>query len=129
MILVALSVELTDISFDCSFFLNRFPVCCMLDLGTPCLVVAVHPCMEWIAILKNICGIENTFKTPVGRNTFYLLSINNVNLSERIASIVSMSTDHGKSSNISKLKKYDCKKYDQVGLNCLKDEILNDMKH
>ena len=37
----------------CSFFLNRFPVCfVILFLGTPCLVVAAQPCMEWIAIKK-----------------------------------------------------------------------------
>ena len=38
------------------FFLNRFPVCLnlflFLFLVTPCLVVAVQPCMEWIPIKK-----------------------------------------------------------------------------
>ena len=37
-------------------FLNRFPVCfnffVLLFLLTPCLVVAIQPCMEWIPILK-----------------------------------------------------------------------------
>ena len=37
-----------NISFNCSFFLNRFPVCFFVlpFLVTPCLVVAVQPCME-----------------------------------------------------------------------------------
>ena len=39
-------------SFNCRIFLNRFPVCSnlfmLLFLATPCLVVAVQPCMEWI---------------------------------------------------------------------------------
>ena len=38
--------------FNCRFFLNGFPVCCNLFLVTPCLVVAVQPCMEWIPIKK-----------------------------------------------------------------------------
>ena len=44
-------------SFICSFFLNRYPVCFNLFvlpfLVTPCLVMAVQPCMEWIPIKKN----------------------------------------------------------------------------
>ena len=39
-------------SFNCRFFLNRFPVFfnyfVLLFLVTPCLIVAVQPCMEWI---------------------------------------------------------------------------------
>ena len=42
---------------DCRFFLDRFPVCLnifvFLFLVTPCLVVAVQPCIEWIPIKKN----------------------------------------------------------------------------
>ena len=38
------------------FFLNRFPIGCnpvvLLFLVTPCLVLAVEPCMEWITIKK-----------------------------------------------------------------------------
>ena len=38
------------------FFLNRYPVCFNLFvltfLVTPCLLVAVRPCMEWISIRK-----------------------------------------------------------------------------
>ena len=41
---------------NCRFFLRRFPVCfsllVLLFLVTPCLVVAVQPCMEWIPIRK-----------------------------------------------------------------------------
>ena len=44
---MALSLELTD---NCRFFLKRFPVCfnpfVLLFLVSPCLVVAVQPCME-----------------------------------------------------------------------------------
>ena len=40
--------------FNCRFFLNIFSVCwnlfCASFLVTPCLVVAVQPCMEWISI-------------------------------------------------------------------------------
>ena len=43
-------------------FLNRFPVCfnlfALLFLVTPCLVVAVQSCMQWIPILKR------TFQKP-----------------------------------------------------------------
>ena len=43
-------------SFNCRFFLKRFPVCfnlfVLLFLVTPCLVVAVQPSMEWIPIKK-----------------------------------------------------------------------------
>ena len=43
-------------SFKCRFFLNRFPACFNLFvlpfLVTPCLVVAVQPCMERIPIKK-----------------------------------------------------------------------------
>ena len=43
-------------SFNCRFFLNRFPACFNLFvlpfLVTPCLVVAVQPCMERIPIKK-----------------------------------------------------------------------------
>ena len=43
-----------QISFNCRFFLNRFPLCFNLFviffLVTPCLIVAVQPCMEWIPI-------------------------------------------------------------------------------
>ena len=39
-----------NISFNCRFLLNRFPACfnlfVLLFLVTPCLVVAVQPCME-----------------------------------------------------------------------------------
>ena len=39
-----------NISFNCRFFLNKFPLCfnlfVLLFLVTPCLVVAVQPCME-----------------------------------------------------------------------------------
>ena len=49
MILVALSLELTDI-FNCRFFLIRFLVCfnlfVLLFLVIPCLVVTVRPCMK-----------------------------------------------------------------------------------
>ena len=42
------NLELT--SFNCRFFLNRFPLCSnlfvYLFLVTPCLVVASQPCME-----------------------------------------------------------------------------------
>ena len=42
-------------SFNCRFFLNRFPVCLnlfvFLVLVTPCLV-AVQSCMEWIPIKR-----------------------------------------------------------------------------
>ena len=55
MTLVALHLELTD-TFNCRFFLNRFPICCnpfvLLFLVTPCPVVAVQLCMEWITIKK-----------------------------------------------------------------------------
>ena len=41
---------------NCRFFLKRFPVCfnlfVLLFLATPCLVVCVQPCMEWILIKK-----------------------------------------------------------------------------
>ena len=43
-------------------FLNRFPVCCNLFLllffVTPCLVVAVQPCMEWVPIKKMLKFIK-----------------------------------------------------------------------
>ena len=59
MILVALSLELTDIlTENCKFSRNRFPVWynlyVLLFLLTPCLVVAVQPYMEWIPIKKKI---------------------------------------------------------------------------
>ena len=42
--------------FNWTFFLNRFPICynlvVLLFLVTPCLLVAVQPCMEWIIIKK-----------------------------------------------------------------------------
>ena len=41
---------LTHQTFNCRFFLIRFPVCfnlfVLLFLDTPCLIVAVQPCME-----------------------------------------------------------------------------------
>ena len=44
-------------------FLNRFPVCfnlfVLLFLETPCLVVAVQPCMEWTSIKK-----KRSFRRP-----------------------------------------------------------------
>ena len=43
--------------------------------------------------------------------------------------IVSVSSDHDKSSNIWKLEKCDRKNYVQVGANHLEEEILNDLKH
>ena len=57
--------------FNCRFFLNRFPVChnlfLLLFLVTPCLVVAVQPCMEsiptknviiWLTLLRFVqCSI------------------------------------------------------------------------
>ena len=46
-----------------TFFLNGFPVCrnlfVLLFLVTSCLVVAVQPYMEWIAIKKNSQGIAS----------------------------------------------------------------------
>ena len=66
MILVALSPELT---LHCRFFLHRFSVACNLFCAffivvvvTPCLVVTVQPCMEWIPIkikLKDGWSAEN----------------------------------------------------------------------
>ena len=46
-----LTYDLSGFSgFNCRFFLNRFPVCSdlsmLLFLVTPCLIVAVQPCME-----------------------------------------------------------------------------------
>ena len=43
---LTLSLEL---SFNCRFFLSRFPVCISVILFpvTPCLIVVVQPCMEW----------------------------------------------------------------------------------
>ena len=79
MILVTLSLELTA-SFNCTFFLNWFPVSANLFvLVTSCLVVAVQPCMEWILNLKKkkrlsckniklaseITSIYLWFKTPL----------------------------------------------------------------
>ena len=52
---MALSLELTN-TYNCRFFVKRFPVCfnifVLLFLVTPCLVMAVQPCMERIAIKK-----------------------------------------------------------------------------
>ena len=46
---------------NCRFFLNRFPVCfnlfVLLFLVSPCLVVAVQPCIVWIPIKKKILSI------------------------------------------------------------------------
>ena len=43
-------------TFNCGFFLTRFPACCilfvLLFLVTPSLVVAVQPCIGWIPIKK-----------------------------------------------------------------------------
>ena len=43
---------LTRASFNCRFYLNRFPVYfnlfVLLSLVTPCFVVAVQSCMQWI---------------------------------------------------------------------------------
>ena len=73
MILVALSVEL---SFNCGFFLNTFPVCfnffVLLFLVTPCLVVAVQPSMARILIKKKKKKILTVVKSwdpfsPKGR--------------------------------------------------------------
>ena len=59
MIFVALSLEVTDI-FNCRFFLNRFPACfnlsVLLFVVTPCFVVQLQPCMEWIPIKKKSIG-------------------------------------------------------------------------
>ena len=56
-------------SFNYMFFLNRFRVCCylflLLFLVTPCLALAVEPCMEWIPIEKKECFsiTNNGFKS------------------------------------------------------------------
>ena len=46
------SLKLRDTFYICSFFLNSFPVAFNLLVFlfpvTPCLIVAVQPCMEWI---------------------------------------------------------------------------------
>ena len=50
---------------NCRFFLWRFPLCfnlfVLLFLVTPCLVVAVQPCMEWIPIKKKKGGMKLIF--------------------------------------------------------------------
>ena len=54
--------------FNCRFFLNIFPICCnlfvLLFLVTPCLIVAVQPCMEWITIKKS--GVHIISSASVG---------------------------------------------------------------
>ena len=51
----SLPIECFPLTYDlnCRFFLKRFPVCfnlfVLLFLVTPCLVVAVQLCMEWIS--------------------------------------------------------------------------------
>ena len=48
--------SMTDQKANCRIFLSRFPVCfifyVLLFLVTPCLLVAVQPCMDWISIKK-----------------------------------------------------------------------------
>ena len=77
MILVALSPELT---LHCRFFLHRFSVACNLFCAffivavvTPCLVVTVQPCMEWIPIKKKVkrwveCRKSDTISNLWGAN-------------------------------------------------------------
>ena len=66
MILVALSLALPT-SFNCRLFLNRFCVCSNLFvlffLVTPCLVVAVQPCIEYIPIKKKKIKIKDHFSS------------------------------------------------------------------
>ena len=50
------------------FLVKRFPVCfnlfVLLFLVTPCLVVAVQPCMEWIPFkIKKITGLPPNCQT------------------------------------------------------------------
>ena len=51
--------------FNCRLFLNRLPVCFNLFvfvfLLTPCLIVTVQSCMEWIPILKKSCKKKSLF--------------------------------------------------------------------
>ena len=51
---------------NCRFFLNGFAVCfnlfVLLFLVTPCLVVAVQPCMEWISIKINWGFFHNFYR-------------------------------------------------------------------
>ena len=54
---------------NCRHFLKRFPICfdlfVLLFLVTPCLAVAVQPCMEWIPIKKIIKKeASNNFHPP-----------------------------------------------------------------
>ena len=61
-------------SVNCRFFLSRFPVFfnlyVLLFLVTPCLVVAIQSCMEWIPIKtknkKNITFIAKTVSKKIG---------------------------------------------------------------
>ena len=54
-----LTFDLND--FNCSFFLKRCPVWfnlfLLLFLATPCHVVALQSCMEWIPISKKVFNI------------------------------------------------------------------------
>ena len=88
-------------SFDCRLFLNRFPVCLnfflFLCLVSPCLVVAVHPCMEWIPIKKK----ENRMKCPTWKRLtssfgifFYLIFTENLILTTLFAAINSLKVVH-----------------------------------
>ena len=52
----SLTYDLSGLKYRIRFFLNRFPVYfnlfVLLFLVTPCLVVAVEPCIKWIPINK-----------------------------------------------------------------------------
>ena len=54
--------------FNCRFFLNIFLVCLnlfvLLFLLTPCLIVVVHPCMEWISIKNGYYKRKNKVIIP-----------------------------------------------------------------
>ena len=54
----SLLIECLPLTCNCRLLLKRFPVCFSLSellfLVTPCLIVAVQPCMEWIPIKKTI---------------------------------------------------------------------------
>ena len=53
------------------FFLNRFPVCSnlfvLLFLVTPCPVVAVQPCMEWIPMKKKSTVLSQQLNVKIKR--------------------------------------------------------------
>ena len=65
-------------SFNCRFFLNRFPeyldLFVFLFLVTPCLAVAVHPCMEWIPIKKKILTCPLSLWLIIKFYHYYLLT-------------------------------------------------------